>query len=287
MQKYKKLITMKTFKQAPLPFQGQKWNFIKHFKQALKDYPSDATYVDLFGGSGLLSHTVKSIFPNTKVIYNDYDNFRKRLKNIPQTNAILDELRSLNISTPRGKRITGMDEEKVLTVLKKANKRDFVDWVSLSSSLKFAMNYGLKLEDFTNDTLYNKIKKSNYDLANDYLKGIEVMQEDYRVLYEKYSSDKNVIFLIDPPYLSTDSKTYKSESYWKLSNYLDVIDTLKGSYFYFTSNKSHIVELANWVEKKKINFSPFKNATCVEINASVTHNAKYTDIMYHKNKTNE
>ena len=55
--------------QAPLPFQGQKRRFLKPFKQALNEFPSDAVYVDLFGGSGLLSHTVKEYYPNAKVIY--------------------------------------------------------------------------------------------------------------------------------------------------------------------------------------------------------------------------
>lgn len=272
---------MKIFKQAPLPFQGQKRNFIKYFKEALKNYPSDATYVDLFGGSGLLSHTVKSQFPYAKVVYNDFDNYRQRLENIPSTNAILDKLRALDISTPRGKIIKGEDRCQVLNILEQANARGFVDWISISSSLKFSMNYGLKLEDFANDTLYNKIKKSNYDLADDYLKGIEVVSIDYELLYHEYKDLPNVVFLVDPPYLSTDSSTYMGDSYWKLSDYLNIMDTLKGSYFYFTSNKSHIVELMQWVEDRTPNSSPFTNATCTKISTSTSHNAKYTDIMYH------
>ena len=55
---------MKIYNQAPLPFQGQKRRFVKPFKEALKSFPNDAVYIDLFGGSGLLSHTVKSVYPN-------------------------------------------------------------------------------------------------------------------------------------------------------------------------------------------------------------------------------
>ena len=43
----------KVFTSAPLPFMGQKRKFLKQFKPALKQYPDNATYVDLFGGSGL------------------------------------------------------------------------------------------------------------------------------------------------------------------------------------------------------------------------------------------
>lgn len=57
---------MRNYTTAPLPFQGQKRNFIKQFKEALKAYPKDAIYIDLFGGSGLLSHTVKTTYPGQR-----------------------------------------------------------------------------------------------------------------------------------------------------------------------------------------------------------------------------
>jgi adenine-specific DNA methylase len=78
---------------APLPFMGQKRKFLKQFRPALQRYSPTATYVDLFGGSGLLSHTVKSIYPEAKVIYNDFDNYRQRLENIDKTNQLISDLR--------------------------------------------------------------------------------------------------------------------------------------------------------------------------------------------------
>jgi site-specific DNA-adenine methylase len=63
----------KTYSTAPLPFMGQKRKFLKQFKKALNQFPADAIYVDLFGGSGLLSHNTKAHFPDSKVIYNDFD----------------------------------------------------------------------------------------------------------------------------------------------------------------------------------------------------------------------
>lgn len=44
---------------APLPFVGQKRMFAKHFIEVIKQYPSGTVFVDLFGGSGLLSHITK------------------------------------------------------------------------------------------------------------------------------------------------------------------------------------------------------------------------------------
>ncbi|MBU2526241.1 MAG: DNA adenine methylase [Bacteroidetes bacterium] len=75
----------KRWKTAPLPFQGQKRFFVRHFEEALKGYPPNAVYVDLFGGSGLLSHTVKARHPDARVVYNDYDGYSERLAAIPQT----------------------------------------------------------------------------------------------------------------------------------------------------------------------------------------------------------
>ena len=62
---------MRKFAQSPLPFQGQKRKFTREFAIALDKYPSDGVYVDLFGGSGLLSHTVKTVYPGARVVYND------------------------------------------------------------------------------------------------------------------------------------------------------------------------------------------------------------------------
>ncbi len=70
---------MKIYNQAPLPFQGQKRRFLKDFKEALKGFPCDAIYVDLFGGSGLLSHTVKSVYPQSKAV--TYKIGKRRTKN--------------------------------------------------------------------------------------------------------------------------------------------------------------------------------------------------------------
>lgn len=79
---------MNKFNQSPLPFQGQKRRFLKLFKQHLNDFPEKGIYIDLFGGSGLLSHVVKQIYPDARVVWNDYDDFQTRLNNVNMTNGI-------------------------------------------------------------------------------------------------------------------------------------------------------------------------------------------------------
>ena len=102
---------MKTYNyvQAPLPFQGQKRRFLNPFKEALNSFSSTATYVDLFGGSGLLSHTVKNYYPNAKVLYNDFDNYSERLDNIESTNALLADIRE--ITATNNERKTSLEKE--------------------------------------------------------------------------------------------------------------------------------------------------------------------------------
>ena len=80
---------MKNFNQAPLPFQGQKRRFQTSFKEALNEFKDANVFVDLFGGSGLLSNWAKQQYPDAKVVYNDFDNFSRRVANIERTNALL------------------------------------------------------------------------------------------------------------------------------------------------------------------------------------------------------
>lgn len=235
----------------------------------------------MFGGSGLLSHTVKYVYRNARVIYNDFDNYKKRIQAIPSTNLLLHKIRKALVFHPRGKRIVEQHRDAVLSILQEADKQGYVDYITLSASLKFSMNYSTNLSGFVGDTLYNTVRRNDYD-ATDYLEGVEIVKMDYKQLFEKYKDVENVIFLVDPPYLSTDISTYQSCGYWKLRDYLDVLQVLhKNSYFYFTSNKSQIVELCNWVSSVSSTANPFKTANCTKIATNTAYNAQYTDIMYH------
>ncbi len=177
-----------------------------------------------------------------------------------------------------------MHRAEVIDVLKQADSQGYVDYITLSSSLKFSMNYGTCLKDFTNDAMYNKVRLSDYT-ATGYLEGVEIVKMDYKALFEQYKELENVVFLVDPPYLSTDSSTYTSDGYWKLQDYLDVLFVLVNqNYFYFTSDKSQIVELCDWISSVSTTANPFAKAVKTEVSTSTTHNAKYTDIMYHYKK---
>lgn len=269
----------KMYLSAPLPFVGQKRMFAKEFIKVLGQFPDSTVFVDLFGGSGLLSHITKCVRPDAVVVYNDFDNYRQRLANIPGTNVLLSDLRRIAEGTPRDKRITGEAREKVFARLEMEEKeRGYVDYITLSSALLFAMKYVLSLEDMRKETLYNNIRQTDYPEAKDYLEGLTITSEDYKEVFKRYKDIPGVVFLVDPPYLSTEVGTYKM--YWRLPDYLDVLTVLKGHPFvYFTSNKSSILELCDWIDRNPLIGSPFKNCRKVEFNAHINYNSKYTDMM--------
>ena len=273
-------MNQKNYTSAPLPFMGQKRKFIKEFKRILEDYPDDVTIVDLFGGSGLLSHTAKRVKPNATVIYNDFDNYQRRIANITRTNALLERIREVTNELPADKMIPTEVKARIMELIAEEERTGFVDCVTLSSSLLFSMKYVNSLDELSKETFYNRVRKSNYN-ADGYLDGLTIARKDYKELFKDYSNKSNVLFLIDPPYLSTEAGTYTMR--WKLGDYLDVLSVLQGQEFiYFTSNKSQIIELCEWIEKSKLGRNPFENTQRVEIRTNMNYNSGYIDMMFYK-----
>lgn len=270
----------KEYLSAPLPFVGQKRMFAKEYIKVLGEIEGAKVFVDLFGGSGLLSHITKRQRPDAIVVYNDYDNYRRRLECIGRTNAMLDRLRDILVDVPRLKIVPKSIKERILDMMAKEEaETGFVDYITLSTSLLFSMKYATTLDEMRKHTMYNRIKHSGYD-AEGYLDGLEIESCDYRQLFDKYKDRDDVVFLVDPPYLSTDVGTYSM--YWKLSDYLDVLKVLVGHrYVYFTSNKSSIVELCDWLGKNKEIGNPFIGAMRKEFKASMNYNSHYTDMMFY------
>lgn len=271
---------MKNYIQSPLPFQGQKRGFIKLFREGLYQFDKSTIFVDLFGGSGLLSHCIKQQRPDARVVYNDYDNFSERLRHVDRTNALLADIRVILSNSERKGAVKEPIRSKIIERIRQADEAGYVDYITLSGSLLFSGKYATNFKEMTKDTFYNRIKLNDY-VIDGYLEGVNVVHYDYRVLFSMYKHFPGVVFLIDPPYLSTDCSSYKN--YWKLKDYLDVLLLLKDtSYFYFTSNKSSIVELCDWLEQNLNAPSPFFGATKKEVINGVNKDSRYTDIMMYK-----
>lgn len=269
----------KLYLSAPLPFVGQKRMFAKQFIEVIRQYPANTVFVDLFGGSGLLSHITKHFHPESHVIYNDFDNYRLRIDNIPRTNRLLESIRSIASQFDRHKPITGVAREQIFALLEQEEKEaGYLDFITLSSSLMFSMKYKMSIEGMRGETLYNNVRKYGYEPCRDYLAGLEIVSCDYRELFEQYKDTPGVVFLVDPPYLSTDVGTYRM--YWRLADYLDVLSVLPGhNFIYFTSEKSCIIELCEWMGRHPSLGDPFARCQRREFNATMNYNASYKDIM--------
>jgi len=279
----------KMFKTAPLPFQGQKRRFAGGFATALSELSAKQeikVIVDLFGGSGLLAHIAKSVVPGAKVIYNDFDNYSERLNHVDRTNKLLADIRVILKDTPRNKQ--RIDEKLKLEIINRIAQDDntgYVDYITLSASLLFSAKYALTLEEFSKEHLYNRVKACDYDFCpDDYLYELDIVKLDYQELYKMYKDVPGVLFVVDPPYLSTDTSTYNSDKYWKLRDYLDVLNVLVDSnYIFFTSNKSSLVELCEWLEDNKKEFSnPFDRSVLNTKNVTINKTAGYQDMMLYK-----
>ena len=194
---------------------------------------------------------------------------------------MLRYLRKLLRDVPADKRITGALRETILQKL--ASEKGYVDWITLSTSLLFSMKYVTNYAEFEKHGMYNKIPMFDYT-ADGYLDGLEIVCTDYRELVEKYRDVQGTLFIADPPYLSTDVKTYTSVQCWTIKNYLDILTALNGlDYVYFTSDKSQIVELCQWIDGNKDKVANiFDGASVKTVKSPTSPKSSYTDIMLYK-----
>ena len=209
---------MNTFNSAPLPFQGQKRNFIKQFRELIKDEfraYRNGIFIDAFGGSGLLSHNIKQIYPNARVIYNDYDNYSQRLANIEITNKVLQSIEPITTKYKKDEQLREDDREKIIKIIDEYIKRGiFIDWLTLSSRLLFSGH------------------------ADGYLKGVEIIRKDAIELIKEFEN-KDVVLILDPPYLQTSKAGYKC--FWCLRDFLRLIRLVREPFMFFSSENSDIL----------------------------------------------
>ena len=254
-----------------------------HYKVNLVRYADD--FIITGRDRELLEKEVKHIIPEAKVIYNDFDNYSQRLHNIDKTNKLLDDMRSILVNEPKDVKVDSKTKLKILDRIALDDKEGFVDYITLSASLLFSAKYALTLEEFSKEHFYNRVKASVYDFEPDeYLAGLDVISVNYKELYNQYKDVPGVVFVVDPPYLSTDTSTYNSDKYWRLRDYLDVLNVLVGTnYIFFTSNKSSLIELCEWLDGNKENFSnPFSQSVLNTQNVTLNKDAKYTDMMLYR-----
>lgn len=269
----------KVYKSAPLPFMGQKRFFVKAFSETLEKAAGEIdTVVDLFGGSGLLSHVSKAILPDCRVIYNDYDNYTQRLAAVDQTNEILALFRECLDGVPHYARIDDRQRTDILAIVERYAASGYVDFVTIGRSVLFSGKWAKSFDCLKGQAMYNNVRHDAYDCSG-YLDGLEVVHMDYRELFERHKDNPRALFVVDPPYLFTEVGQY--DNYWRLTDYLDVLKivTWGMKYIYFTSSKSQILELCDWLAGVSGEVSPLYGATKQCRENLVSYNARYTDVM--------
>jgi hypothetical protein len=234
---------MNTFNSAPLPFQGQKRNFIKQFRELIKDEfrpYKDGIFIDAFGGSGLLSHNIKQIYPNARVIYNDYDNYSERLAHIDETNEISQAIEPITTKYKKNEKLREEDREKIIKIIDEYIKRGyFIDWLTFSSRLLFSGHYVHNEAEFKKEkTFYASSPKMPLCQANGYLNGAQIIRKDAKELIKEFEG-KDVVLVLDPPYLQTSKAGYKC--FWGIRDFLELIKLVREPFIFFSSENSDIL----------------------------------------------
>lgn len=233
------------YTKPPLPFMGNKKNMLKHIKQVLETMRADgeidreSIFIDVFGGSGLVAHNIKQWYPRNQVLWNDYDNYQKRLDHIAQTESLrawlYEKVRDIEYKNALPKHIK---QEILARIHALETQGEYIDYTTLSPYLLFSGNYARDFTELSKATFYNKISATRLS-AQDYLDGVERVSLDFIDLLDSYKSYKNKCLILDPPYLQTQVGNYKD--HFGLGQFFDLIERVQKPYLFFGSDRSDII----------------------------------------------
>lgn len=272
----------KPYSKAPLPFIGQKRNFIKTFRQVITDHivgdGTGWTVVDVFGGSGLLAHNAKRLLPNATVIYNDWDGYAERLQNIDDTERLRQILLKQLQSIPRQKALTADQKQAVIDILDDFD--GYIDVQSLATWLLFSGKQVRTLEELYQNTFYNTVRVSSFEPPTGYLDGLTITCESYTKLMARYKDKPNTLFLLDPPYLYTGQGAYKQEKYFAMVDFLYLMSLTRPPYIFFSSTKSELLDYLDYLKRLDgDDWQRLGGFERVTIQSQVNHENKYEDNM--------
>ena len=259
-------MTVKEFSKPPLPFEGNKKLWRKNYKELLKEFGDIEIFIDLFGGSGILSHWTKNTYKDAIVIYNDFDNYRERLKNIPTTNELLRDLREILKDVPHRKLIDDEKTKEIKDLFEDyKNNNKFIDLKTLVHQMHFTKCLNVEtsnIDKFLKYKLYNNLNKNNIETSEDYLTGLNIVSMDWKKLYnycKETFKDYKICFILDPPYLYTDKTQYNCR-FWRLKDSIELLDILKNyPFIFFNSPKSGFKEFVDAINRMFNTKITFKN----------------------------
>ena len=249
----------------PIPFQGNKKLWKNKFIDIIKEMGEYDIYIDLFGGSGILSHWVKHVYPSSTVIYNDFDKYEDRCKQIKETNEILTRCREVCKDLKKKQQI---DEEKTKEIKKIFKEYSNPDLLTLKTQLQYTKRIDKNFksfDDFFKEKLYNNLNGNDYKESGKYFEGLKIYSKDWHELFEeiiKKYNGKKILFIMDPPYLYNDKSQYKN-NYWLLNDSLKLFEIIAGyDSLLFLSDKSgfkELIDATNKYFKTNINYKIIYN----------------------------
>lgn len=275
----------KRYKKAPLPFIGQKRNFVRHFEQVLKDNLTDDgegwTIVDVFGGSGLLAHNAKRLYPKAVVIYNDFDGYAQRLTHIHDTNRLRRLITDALKHHERNKLIDKDTKHQLIDVIK--NFDGFVDIGCVARWLLFSGQQVSTFDELSCKSFYNRPTLYDYQSCDDYLDGLEIVHECYTKLMPKYQNNPKALLLLDPPYLYTGQGAYALDNYFAMIEFLKLMALTRPPYIFFSSTKSELLDYMDFLKAQNSDdWQRLGNYKKLDITATVNCTARYEDHMIYK-----
>ena len=274
----------KIYSKAPLPFVGQKRMFLKQFRTVLDNIPNDGegwTIIDVFGGSGLLAHTAKAHKPKATVIYNDFDGYTERLKHIYDINRLRHLIFDKTKHLPRNKKIDNILALELVQIVKSFD--GYVDARCVSSWLLFSGKQINHIDELASHTMYNVVRTSNYETADNYLSGLIITSQSFNELIPQYYDKPNTLLLLDPPYICTEQKAYGLDKYFGMVGFLTLMTMIRPPYVFFSSTKSELLDYLEYVKQYEPQvWARIGNFEKLSFNSSVNYHATYEDNMIYK-----
>lgn len=235
------------YNKAPLPFVGQKRRFLKKFREVLAQIPNDGdgwTIVDAFGGSGLLANNAKALKPKARVIYNDYDDYSKRLAHVDDTNRLRRILREITKDASRLEPMKDATKQRAAQSIKDFD--GYIDLRCLVTWLLFSGKQVASVDGLFDSVFYGRVAQADVQ-CDGYLTGVEVTRECFETLLPKYASDKKALFVLDPPYVASDQKSYRAD-YFGMTRFLRLMRLVRAPYVFFSSTKSEVLEYMDFIQ---------------------------------------
>lgn len=181
------------------------------------------------------------------MLWNDYDNYQKRLDHIAQTESlrawIYEKVCDIGYQNALPKHIK---QEILAHIHALETQGEYIDYTTLSPYLLFSGNYARDFTELSKRTFYKCISATRLT-AQGYLHGVERVSLDFIDLLDSYKSYKNKCLILDPPYLQTQVGNYKD--HFSLGQFFNLIERVQRPYLFFGSDRSDIIEAFEYLKR--------------------------------------